>query len=116
MVCLCHIDRIKEVLGISGVDTMEYSWRSKKIKGGAQIDLLIDREDNVINVCEMKYSGKAFSIDKAYAEKLDNKLETVAEETGTKKSLFLTMICANGLEHNEYRGKVINEINGDDLF
>ena len=116
LVCLCHINRIKEVLGISGVDTMEYSWRSKIIKGGAQIDLLIDREDNVINVCEMKYSGKKFSIDKAYAENLDNKMETFAEETGTKKALFLTMICSNGLEHNEYHGKVVNEINGDDLF
>ena len=116
LVCMCHIDKIKSVLGIAGVESMEYAWTSKAGEGGAQIDMLIDREDNVINICEMKYSRTPFLIDKDYEKKLENKLLVFANETGTKKALHLTMICAGGLEHNKYSEIVINEINGIELF
>jgi AAA+ ATPase superfamily predicted ATPase len=116
LVCMCHIDKIKSVLGISGVESMVYAWRSKAKKGGAQIDLLIDREDHVINLCEIKYSETPFSIDADYRKNLENKLHVFADETGTKKALHLTMICAGGLEHNQHSEIVQNEICGEELF
>lgn len=116
LVCLCHINEIKSALGISGVESMVYAWRSKAKDGGAQIDMLIDRDDNVINVCEMKYSEAPFSIDGDYRKNLENKLRVFSRETGTKKALHLTMICAGGLEHNEHSQIVQNEISGEALF
>ena len=59
--CVNHIPEIKAALGIAGVDTMEYAWRSEKSEPGAQIDLLIDRKDDVINLCEMKCTDSAYA-------------------------------------------------------
>ena len=116
LVCLCHIPQIKDALGISGVDSMEYAWRSSKTGEGAQIGLLIDRMDNVINVCEMKYVTGAFSIDDAYAGVLWHKLEAFREETKTKKALHLTLVSAEGLSKNSHSDMIVNEITADDLF
>jgi len=104
------------VLGISGVDTRVASWRSSKIKNGAQIDLIIDRNDDVINVCEMKFSKKEFSITSKYEKELINKIETFREETGTKKSVRLTLITSNGVVKNKYYGLIQNELTLSDLF
>ncbi len=116
IVCLNHIGKIKEILGISGIESMDYSWRSKRKAEGAQIDLLIDRSDNVINVCEMKYSDTPYAIDAEYEEKLKQKIFVFEEETQTRKTLYLTMISASGLTHNEHSGIVVNEISGKELF
>lgn len=116
ILCLNHLPQIKAALGISGVETMEYSWRSSSAKKGAQIDLLIDRMDNVINVCEMKYSTEPFEIDAAYEEDLLHKLEVFQRETKNKKTLHLTLVCASGLERNKHSNIVINVITGDELF
>ena len=84
---------------------------------GAQIDLLIDRKDDVINVCEMKYTVSPFSIDKGYADELRRKLEVFKAVTGTRKSLFLTMVTTEGVIPNNYRSElVINEVNASALF
>ena len=115
-VCFNHIQQIKNLLGISGIESKEFAWRSTVSKPGAQIDMLIDRSDNVINVCEIKYSNKEFAIDAAYEKSLNNKLSCFSSESRTRKALHLTFITANGLAHNEHSGKVIIEINGDDLF
>lgn len=116
LVCLLHVDQIKNALGISGVETMEYAWRSSKKENGAQIDLLIDRKDGVMNVCEMKYTLLPFEIDSKYELELKNKLTVFMEETDCKKALHLTMISANGLKRNAHSGIVQNEMNGEDLF
>ena len=116
LVCLLHVNQIKNALGISGVETMDYAWRSTKKENGAQIDLLIDRKDGVINVCEIKYSLRPFEIDSKYGEELRNKLDVFISETSCNKALHLTMISANGLKHNVHSGIVQNEISGDDLF
>lgn len=112
MVCLHHIPQIKQALGISGVQTSVSTWQSPK----AQIDLLIDRKDQVINLCEMKFSIHPFTIDKSYAEKLRNKLGSFRELTHTKKALFLTLITTYGLAQNTYSGMVRNELTMDVLF
>jgi AAA+ ATPase superfamily predicted ATPase len=84
MVCLHHIPQIKNALGISGVQTSTYTWQSKD----AQVDLALDRKDQVINICEMKFSINPFTIDKKYSEILRNKLGSFREVTQTRKALF----------------------------
>ena len=102
ILCLNHIPQIKSALGIGGVSTVEYSWSSKQKKNGAQIDLLIDRKDDVINICEMKYTDEEFSIDSKYEKELLHKLELFRNETSPKKALLITLITATGLKKNEY--------------
>lgn len=116
LVCLLHVKQIKRALGISGVETVEYAWRSIGSKPGAQIDLLIDRKDGVINLCEAKYTMAPFVIDASYEVTLRNKMDTFIKETSCKKAIHLTLLSANGLAHNDYAGIVQNEIAGDELF
>ena len=116
ILCLNHVDQIKKALGISGISSNQYAWRSKKSKPGAQIDLIIDRKDDIINLCEMKYSDSEYSIDVDYNQELIRKMEVFRAETGTKKALHITMITANGLKHNTYWNTVVNEIVAEELF
>ena len=116
-VCLCHIPQIKNALGISGVYSTSSSWRSDAIKNGAQIDLVIDRRDHVINLCEMKYSVNPFVIDSKYANELRSKIGVFKTETKTRKSVFLTLITTYGLQSNSHSiGLVQNDISMDALF
>ncbi|WP_300602031.1 ATP-binding protein [Niabella sp.] len=112
-VCLAHIKEIKQALGISGVQTSVSSWTGE----GAQIDLVIDRKDQVINLCEMKFSLNNFTITKKYAGDLRNKIAAFREATGTRKALYLTLITTYGLARNEYSGALVqNDLNMDLLF
>jgi AAA+ ATPase superfamily predicted ATPase len=116
-VCLYHLLQIKQSLGISGVHTTVSSWRSHSPGKGAQIDLVIDRRDQVINLCEMKFSVNPYSISKQYASELRNKIGIFKSETGTRKSVFLTMITTFGVHKNMHAtGLVQNELQLDDLF
>jgi AAA+ ATPase superfamily predicted ATPase len=115
-VCLVHIDQIKKELGISGVETQCSSWRSKKQTPGAQIDLLIDRRDGVINLCEMKFSVGVFVIDKKHDAELRNKKSAFITETSTKKTVSVTMITTFDIQANSYSGNVQNSLNMNALF
>lgn len=115
-VCLAHTEQIKKALGISGIETETSSWRSTLEKDGAQIDLIIDRRDGVINLCEMKFSVDPFTIDKKYDAELRNKVGAFKRETQTKKSVFLTMLTTYGLKVNVYSGNVQNDLKMDVLF
>ena len=115
-VCMWHEREIKAALGIAGVATNVCAWRSDRKCGGAQIDLLIDRKDGVINVCEMKFVTGEFSIGAKYARELENKLSVLREESNTDKSLHLTMITASGVKRNEYSYLVHSQVHLDDLF
>ena len=116
MLCLNHIDKIKHALGISGVQTLVCSWRSSTTEKGTQIDLLIDRKDATINICEMKFYKSEFEISKEYEEKLLEKLRIFTEETKTSKSLLLTLITSFGLKQNKHSDIVQKQITMDDLF
>jgi len=107
--CFYHIGNIKRSLGISGVYTEISTWRSQKSEPGVQIDLLIDRADRIVNVCEIKFSATPFTITKAYAENLKNKLAVFREETGANKTLLLTMITAYGLKTNDYSIQLVGD-------
>lgn len=117
-VCLAHIRQIKDRLGIAGVLTNVASWRSQRteVGSGAQIDLLIDRSDNVINLCEMKYSVAEFVIDKKYDEALRGKKAAFIRETNTRKAIHQTMVTTYGVKRNEYSGQIQSEVRMDDLF
>jgi AAA+ ATPase superfamily predicted ATPase len=116
LLCQTHIFQIKRALSIGGVVSYISGWRSKDTENGAQIDLLIDRNDNIINLCEMKYSTKEFTITKSYDKNLRNKHGAFIEETHTKKSAHITMITTYGVKHNEYWGNIQSEVLLDDLF
>ena len=116
LLCQTHISQIKRTLSIGGVISYISGWRSKDAENGAQIDLIIDRNDNIINLCEMKYSTKKFIITKSYDENLRNKRGVFVEETNTKKSVHITMITTYGVKHNEYWSNIQSEITLNDLF
>ena len=116
LLCQLHIEQIRRKLGINGVITYTLSWRSRNEDNGVQIDLIIDRNDNVINVCEIKFSRKEFVITKDYDQNLRNKVWTFAEETHTKKAVHTTMLTTYGVKRNEYWGNIQSEILLDDLF
>ncbi len=115
-VCLAHTPQIKKALGISGIETETSSWKSVQAKNGAQIDLVIDRRDGVINLCEMKFSISPFIIDKKYDAELRNKIGAFKADTQTKKSVFLTMLTTFGLQSNIYSGNVQNDLKMGLLF
>jgi AAA+ ATPase superfamily predicted ATPase len=102
--CWLHISKIKEQLGIAAVYTEESAWRHKgdDTMNGAQIDLLIDRSDKVINLCEIKYAQDNFVLDKEYYAKLQNKISSLRYFTKTRKSIFVTIVTPSGLLENKY--------------
>lgn len=112
-VCLAHVQQIKSALGISGISTSVSSWMSD----GAQIDLIIDRADRVVNICEMKFSISELTITKTYAEQLKNKIKVFREASGTNKSLFLTIVTTFGVKRNQYAVSLVqDEVTMDSLF
>ena len=115
-VCLLHIPQIKKALGINGIQSDVSSWYSKDKEQGAQIDLLIDRRDQTINLCEMKYAAAEYEITKAYHRKLMSRRELFRQQTKTKKALYLTMITTHGISQNRYAGDIQSEVTMGDLF
>lgn len=116
IVCLNHLDNIRKALGILGVSSAQYGWKSKKSNPGAQIDLVIDRADEVINICEMKYSEKECEISASYETNLLNKISSFRNETETKKAIHLTFVTINGLKKNIHSEMVVNSISAEDFF
>ena len=115
-VCINHIEQIKAALGIRGIETNEFALRCSGNEKGAQIDLIILRKDSVINLCEMKYTNEAYSLDMDEAEKLKNRLTQFQRETEAKEAIHITLICGNGYKAGRYSGIVQNVITGEDLF
>lgn len=117
--CLRHLEQIKQALGISGIITLQASWRlaGGSTRDGAQIDLLIDRSDQTINLCEMKFSEHPFVINKAYAAALQRKTLAFRQHTDTRKNTQLTMITTYGVADNAYRQQLVdNEVTMESLF
>ncbi|HHH50075.1 MAG TPA: ATP-binding protein [Saprospiraceae bacterium] len=118
-ICLKHISQIKKALSIGGVYAAASSFYKKGTKKskGTQIDLLLDRNDQSINIFEIKFHNKAFTISKSYAQTLKNKLHVFEETTKTHKHLFLTLITSFGIVSNEHSLGLIDQVlTMDDLF
>lgn len=118
--CYKHISQISKALNLSPT-AIPYTWRHVPTKGskekGAQIDLLFDRQDDSITICEIKFSDQPFVIDKAYAEKLKQKIEVFKKKSQTTKNIYLAMICANGLKKSMYSEELVDAVvTLEDLF
>ena len=115
-VCMAHIPQIKKALGVDRIGTEYYSWRSKNSESGAQIDLLIERADRIINLCEIKYSANEYRLSKEEDLKMRNRQADFVEETGVRFAIHPTMVTTYGLRQNEYAGGIISQVTMDDLF
>jgi len=116
-ICMKHVEQIKEGLKIAGVNSTYGSWIEKNTANAAQIDLLIDRDDNVINLCEMKFYSTEYSLDKKYSNEIAKKVNAFSNSTKTKKSVFVTFITTYGLVPNQYSNQYVqNELVMDHLF
>lgn len=116
-VCFNHVDQIKRALGISGVSTSSSAWSKKGgDEDGTQIDLLLMRNDNVVNMCEIKFTSEEFAVDKAYYRILLARPDRIKEVVSPKMSVHSTLITVFGLKRNEYSSAFTNVITLDDLF
>lgn len=122
-VCLHHIKQIKHSLGISGILSNIYAWNHKPFEDadgntwkGAQIDLIIDRNDNVMNLCEMKYSTDEYIVDRSYEELIRNRMQLFRLVNKTRKDLRCTFITVYGVKKNIHSAIVNNSITLNDLF
>lgn len=119
-ICYKHIAQISKALNFSPASAL-YTWRySPKLKSkefGAQIDLLFERSDDAITICEIKYTDESFIIDKKTANLFENKLKVFQEQTRTKKQLFLALISASGIKQTTYANELLSGVvTLDDLF
>ncbi len=119
-VCLWHVDQIKMKLGITGIASTEYAWRYEGDKAngvrGMQIDLILDRADSVVDLCEIKDYKDPFPISSDYAEELERRRKVFAAVTGTKSAVHTIMITAEGIAQNAQYSTIQNEILLNDLF
>ncbi len=113
-ICYQHLDEIIQQLGLVHIGCQASSWRyqakNKSDEQGAQIDLLLDRDDGVITLCEMKYSKNLFSIDKTCAMNLIKKIDIFKKATGTKKQIDLVLITTEGLKDNAWSEELIDKV------
>jgi AAA+ ATPase superfamily predicted ATPase len=111
--CMKHHQQIKKALGIQSIYSINSSWSNEN----AQADLVLDRADNIINICELKFSTTPFSISKSYYKNLRNKMDELRAETGTRKNIFLTLVTTFGVKPNSYSREIMeSEILMESLF
>lgn len=116
-VCMQHVRQIKSALQVAGVSSVESSYivKGDKNNEGMQIDLIIDRADDVVNVCEMKFTKSPFIVGKAYSEVIRRR-QSVLQETFPKKSFNMTLVTTEPPARNEYSDAFVSTITLDDLF
>ncbi|MCM1048462.1 MAG: ATP-binding protein [Clostridiales bacterium] len=116
-VCFNHINQIKHALGISGVNAVYSAWSKREDdEEGTQVDLIIERKDNVVNMCEIKFYGNDFSVSKDYYKTLINRQELLSKELPSKMIIHNTLITTYGLKYNEYSSFFDNVVILNDLF
>lgn len=115
-ICMLHIPQIKHSLGIDQIHTEYYSWRSKESVPAAQIDLLIERADNLVNLCEIKYSQTPYTITKEEDMRIRNRMVDFVGETGIRYGILTTLITTFGLRQNPYSSVAQVQLTMDDLF
>ena len=115
-ICMAHIPQIKKALRIDGISTVCYSWRSRTSPTTAQIDLIIQRADSIVNICEIKFSQEAYRLDKEEYEKIINRKNIFVEETEIQDTPWITLITTLGLANGMYSGLIQKQLTLDDLF
>lgn len=118
-ICFNHIGKIKEALGISGVITSQSAWSKRDNEeddDNTQIDMIISRNDNVVNMCEMKFYSEEFTIEKSYHTTLMKRNKLLSSMIPKKAVIHGTLITTYGLTYNEYSGDFVKVITLKDLF
>lgn len=114
--CMAHIPQVKKALGIQRIRTEYYSWRSKASVPAAQVDLVIERADQIVSLCEIKYSKGVYSLDAKEEERLRNRMTGFAEETKVREAVQLVLVTTYGLKDNAHSSEVNDRVVLDDLF
>ncbi len=116
--CFAHVRQIKRALKLEVIECTVAPWAKADKNEGAQIDMLIDRADRVVNICEIKFTNGTFTIDKEYAKKLRNKIQLFSSiDANKRKNVFLTMLTTFGIVDNEYCKELVQgEVVLEDLF
>ena len=116
-VCLLHVRNIKRALEIGGVRTAEYAWRGSDAQGRtAQIDMLIDRNDGIIDICEMKYTREPYSLTEREWERISVRRKALKDSTSTRKAIHVVMVTDLPLARNAWSKEVLGFVSSDDLF
>ena len=117
-VCFWHVSEIKTRLGISGIEADVYSWQGRVDEGSekVQIDLLIDRADGVVDVCEIKYSDEPYEMKKGENENIARRVSAFRELAHQKKSVRTVLIASSGLKPGKYNGNIMAVVTCEDLF
>jgi len=112
-ICLKHTEEIKRALNCDQIHSKNYSWHNKN----AQVDLVIDRDDGVVNLCEIKFYNDEFAIDEAYYNRLRKKENEFRKATKTRKAIFTTFISLWGVKDNQYKSAIVsNDLKRKSLF
>lgn len=115
LVCMQHINQIKQALGIIGIRTTASAWRNSG-EDKAQIDLVIERADRMTHLCEMKFSTEKFVVTKQYADRLRERMAIYRQHTGYRHALINTLVTTVGLANGIHSGVFANCVTLDDLF
>ena len=115
-ICLAHIPQIKRALGIEAIQTEYYSWRSVSQEEKAQIDLVIERADGMVNICEAKYSNGPYLISKDEFLRFQHRMALFQQQTAFRGGIIPTFITVDGLQRNAYAEHVLKIVRIDDLF
>lgn len=115
-ICMAHVQQIKQALRIDAISTLVYSWRSKTSTPAVQIDIVIERADNIVNICEVKYSQGEYALDKEEYNKICRRSNAFCSETGLRHTPWLTMITTEGLIRGKYTEMIQSQVKLDDLF
>jgi uncharacterized protein len=118
-ICLKHLPQIKKALGISGIyaEASAFAYTGNKDEKGFQIDLVLDRKDQTINLFEFKFYNAALTLDKSDATALRERKETFRQVSKTSKHIFLSFLTTFGVKMNENTlGLVDNNLEAKILF
>lgn len=116
--CLGHLAQIKRALGIEGVACEAAAWtmRGTEDESGMQIDLILDRNDRVVNLCEMKFVNTSFTVDAKYEQVLRRRINWMSDHVGKRKNVQMTLVTTYGLTHGLHSGVFQSTVTMDDLF
>lgn len=115
-ICMAHVGQIRHALRIDAISTLTYSWRSKSSQPAAQIDMIIERADRIVNICEVKYSLDEYELRKDEYEKICRRKNAFIQETGLRHTPWLTMITTEGVSRGKYSEMIQSQVCLDDLF
>ena len=115
-ICMAHIPQIKHALHIDTISTLSYSWRSKTSTPAAQIDIIIERADKIVNICEVKYSQDEYNLNKEEYDKICKRKNVFIQETGLRHTPWITMITTEGVAQGKYSEMIQSQVRLDELF